>query len=109
MLLPILLLGGIWSAVGAAGGLAFGIGMGGRDRILLGALGGLVGAALGTILYEVLGAMAFPIAETGSPIAATSPTRLLGRVMVTLSAAAGAAIMIQGSPKSQAAKPEPTA
>ena len=45
--LPMLTLGSIGSAVGAAGGLAFGLGLGGRDRWSKSLFGGLLGAALG--------------------------------------------------------------
>ena len=67
-MLPLLTLGSICSSVGAAGGLAFGIGLGGRDRWMKSLLGGLVGAALATVVYELVGAIAFPTDKTELPI-----------------------------------------
>ena len=64
LMLPLLTLGSICSAVGAAGGLAFGVGLGGRDRWMKSLLGGLLGAGLGTVVYEVVGALAFPADKT---------------------------------------------
>jgi hypothetical protein len=104
----ILILGGVWSALGAAGGLAFGIGLGGPGRIGRAALGGLLGAALGTVLYEVLGAVVFPVAQTGTPLPLTWPARLFARLAVALSAAAGAAMLVQGpAPASRPEAPAP--
>ena len=65
---PMLTLGSICSAVGAAGGLAFGIGLGGRGRWMKSLVGGLVGAALATVVYELVGAIAFPADKTDLPI-----------------------------------------
>ena len=45
-----------WAAVGAVGGLAFGIGFGGRARAGRGLLGGLLGAVVGAFLYEMIAA-----------------------------------------------------
>ena len=56
-----------WAAVGAAGGLAFGIGLGGRARAVRGLLGGLLGAIAGAFLYEIIGALALPDARSSSP------------------------------------------
>jgi hypothetical protein len=90
--------GGIWSAIGAAGGLAFGVGLGGgRDVALRAAIGGLLGAALGTMVYDLAGAVIAPLAETGSPLSATSSTRLLARVAVAVLAATGAAWAAAGA------------
>ena len=49
---PLLTHGAIWSAVGAIGGLAFGLGLGGRGRWKATLVRGLVGAAAATVVYE---------------------------------------------------------
>ena len=95
---------GIWAAVGAAGGMAFGIGVGGRDRILRAAVGGLVGAALGAVAFELIGAVFFPMAETPKPVSESMVTRLLARLLVAVPAAGFAAVMAFGQPR-QKAKP----
>jgi hypothetical protein len=90
LLLPLLVLGGIWSAIGAVGGLAFGLGSGGGRRMLSAALGAFLGAMVATILYEVIGVTMFPDARPTQPLAESWSVRLLARVLVTLFAAVGA-------------------
>jgi hypothetical protein len=81
----------LWSGIGAAGGLALGLGLGGWSRAWRAALGGLLGALGGGLLFDLLGAWAFPLEETGLPSSATARTRLLARLLVAVLAAAGAA------------------
>ena len=57
LLLPLLTHGAIWSAVGAIGGLAFGLGLGGQGRWKATMMGGLLGAAAATVVYEMVGAL----------------------------------------------------
>jgi hypothetical protein len=83
-----------WAAVGAAGGLAFGIGIGGRDWAGRGLLGGLLGAVAGALLYEVIGALALPGTKTIDPIAASWGTRLLAQLLAVIPAAAGVAALV---------------
>lgn len=89
---PLIVHIGLWAPAGVAGGLAFAIGRGARGRTLALVSGGLLGAALGTAVYEIVGALAFPMAETPSVISATAGTRLLARIAVATLAAAGVAL-----------------
>jgi hypothetical protein len=89
---PLIVHIGLWAPAGAAGGLAFAIGHAARRRTLAVVMGGLLGAALGTAVYEIVGALAFPMAGTPSVISSTAGTRLLARVAVTTFAAAGVAL-----------------
>ena len=83
VLLPLLVHGGIWSACGLSGGVAFGIGIGkGRGRLTNAALGGLIGGALGAVLYEIVGVVLFADSKTTNPISLTWHTRLLARLLV---------------------------
>jgi hypothetical protein len=87
---PLLMHAGIWGAIGAAAGLAFGLGRAGRGPAAVKALlGGLAGAVLGAVLYEVIGALAFPMSRTFQPTAADWPPRLLARLLVAGFAALG--------------------
>jgi hypothetical protein len=104
--LPLMLHGGIWSAIGAAGGLAFGVGLGGRGRAVRALLGGLLGAFGGTMIYELIGGLAFPFAEADRPVSATWGTRLIARLAVAFLAAVGAAIAAQ-DPKSKRSSTTP--
>jgi hypothetical protein len=92
LFLALLIQGGNWSVIGAAAGAAFGIGLGGRGRTLHALLGGLLGATAGVLVYELVGAVAFPLDRTSNPVSATWGTRLFARLAVTILASAGAAI-----------------
>jgi hypothetical protein len=87
----------IWSAIGAAGGLALGLGLGGRGRIGPAVLGGLLGAAGATVLYEMVGGLTFPLAATNRPLAITGSARLLARLLVATLTAAGAAWAVRSA------------
>jgi hypothetical protein len=89
LVLPLLVHAGVWSAAGAAGGLAFGLGLGQRGALLRAVIGGFIGAAVGAMAYELIGAAAFPAARTAQFVSATWETRLLARLAVTVLAAAG--------------------
>jgi hypothetical protein len=81
------------------GGLAFGLGLGAnRRRLARAAIGGLIGAALGAAVFELLGAVAFPLANTPRPLALTWTARLVARLLVASLAAIGAAAMIASEP-----------
>ncbi len=87
---PLLIHSAIWAAAGAAAGLAFGLGAReGRRRLLKAALGGLVGAMVGAAVYELVGALAFPLDKTVEPISLTWTSRLLAHSAVCLFAAIG--------------------
>ncbi len=82
----------ISSAIGAVAGAAFGAGLDGRRCAVRVAVGGLLGAALGVLAHQTVGALAYPLAETTSPISATWGTRLLARLAVTILVSVGAAL-----------------
>jgi ABC-type transport system involved in cytochrome c biogenesis permease subunit len=107
MSLPLLTLGSICSSVGAAGGLAFGIGLGGRSRWVKSLVGGLVGAALATFVYEVVGGIAFPADKTELPISQTLVTRAMLHVLVATLTAVGSALALGLSSGKRDASPAP--
>jgi hypothetical protein len=92
LVLPLLIHGAIWSAIGSVGGLAFGLGLGGRRHWLRGLLGGLLGGAAATIVYEVVGAVAFPSDHTDLPLASAVTARAMAQLLVTTFSAGGAAL-----------------
>jgi hypothetical protein len=53
----------------------------------------------GVLVYEMVGAVAFPLDGTSDPISATSVTRLFARLAATIFVSAGAAIGAIGSVK----------
>jgi hypothetical protein len=72
----------IWGLTGAAAGVAFAVGFG-EPRLIGRALAaGFAGAILGAIVFELIGAATFPLANTGQPISSTWQTRLLARLLV---------------------------
>jgi hypothetical protein len=92
LLASLIMHGCLWTGIGAAGGLALGLGLGGSQRTLKAALAGALGAIGGVVLFEFLGATLFPYDETGLPTSATARTRLLARLLVAVAAAVAAAL-----------------
>jgi hypothetical protein len=93
LLYPLVVHAATWATAGAAGGLALALGLGVHDRraLLKVAVGGLAGAAIGAAAFEMVGAFAFPKAETARFVSKTAPTRLLARLLVCVLAAGLAA------------------
>jgi hypothetical protein len=100
--------GAIWSSIGAAGGLAFGIGLGGRGHLARELLGGFLGGWLGTLLFEVIGTTAFPMDRTFQPVSLSWGSRLAGRLAVAVCVAIGTALTLQLSGWGKAPQPEST-
>jgi hypothetical protein len=100
LVLPLLTHGAIWSTVGAIGGLAFGLGLGAQGRWKTTLVGGLVGGAAATILYEIVGALAFATQKTDLPVSSSITTRGMAHVLVALLSAVGAvlALRLQAEP-----------
>jgi hypothetical protein len=91
LILPLLTHGAIWSALGAAGGLALGIGLRATPSLTVRlTLGGLFGALIATTVYELIGGLAFPFDQTGQPISAGSGSRLFARLVLAIAVTAGA-------------------
>lgn len=93
LLAPIGLHAALWCPLGAIAGLAFAVGLGRPGRAIPFLIGGLVGAILGTILYDVIGAAAAPMAGTSDALSHTRPTRLLASLLIPLGTAAGIALI----------------
>gem|GEM_PF-6944481 len=84
MTVPLLTHGVIWSGIGVAGGLAIGLGLGlgGWSAALKAVLGGFVGAAVATVVYEVVGGVAFPTSKTELPLSESAITRAMAPLLV---------------------------
>ena len=102
---PLLTHGGIWAAAGAAAGLAFGLGAGGRVRWARCAVGGLLGGVFATMFYDLVGAIAFPLDKTSQPVSATMVTRLFAQFAVAAFVAAGAASVAAEAPRRSSSPP----
>jgi hypothetical protein len=89
---PLLVHVGLWSAIGAASGLALAIGLGARGRVLRCVLGTLAGATLGAIAYDLISSVVFPLANTAQIVSESWQSRLFARLLVALLAAVGAAV-----------------
>jgi hypothetical protein len=98
LLLPLLTHGTIWAAIGAAAGLAFGLGTGRSGWWARCAFGGLLGSIAATVVYDLVGALAFPVDKTSEPVSATALTRLVAHVAVAVLTAGGAAVAATQSP-----------
>jgi hypothetical protein len=97
LVFPLLTHGAIWSAVGAIGGLAFGLGLGGQGRWRATLVGGLVGAATATVIYEVAGALAFAASKTDLPVSSSITTRVLAHLLVATLSAVGSVLVLRQS------------
>lgn len=93
-LMPFFTRGTIWVALGAFAGLAFGLGRGGAKKAGAGFCGGLIGAALGSVLYEVLTVSFFPLVRQLEPIPTEPKLRLIAHLLVAVPAALGAALAV---------------
>jgi hypothetical protein len=76
----------MYSAVGAVGGLVFGLGQSGCKEAARGALAGMLGAALGSITYNVFHTIAFPLEWEFCPMPGTAGSRLLAHLVVAVCA-----------------------
>lgn len=74
--------------LGLIAGLAFSIGLGDRRMVLRAALAAMGGAIAGSVASDILGAIAFPLARTDSPLAETMTSRFTARLLVTIGTAA---------------------
>jgi len=85
LVMPLIIHLGLWSGVGLAGGISFAIGYYGWKpaKLLEAGLAGLLGAMIGTFLFDITGALFFPLAQTAYPISLTRESRLLARLLVT--------------------------
>jgi len=83
---------GIWTAVGAASGVAFGVGSGSRDVLVRSLVGGITGAALGTLLFDISGAF-LPLARTERPLSEEAGTRLAANIVLCLCVASGIVVV----------------
>jgi hypothetical protein len=90
VLVPMLLHGALWGAIGATCGLAYGWGLLGPRATVRTLLGGLMGALLGAIVFEVAGVLALTSSGTTQALPTTAVARLLALLTLALSATAGA-------------------
>jgi hypothetical protein len=94
LLIGLVLHGAVWAAIGAAGGMAFGLGLGERRKLPHAVAGGLIGAIVGTAVYEVIGAALFPLDGTALPVSDTWKSRLLARLAVACGTTLVAALFL---------------
>jgi hypothetical protein len=83
-LAPLLLHAVLWVPIGATGGLALGIGLTGWRRTAHAIAGGLVGAALGTLVNDFTSVALFPLTNASLPLSDTWNARVTARLIITL-------------------------
>ena len=90
---PLIVHGGTWAGIGTVAGLALAIGLGGGwVKTLRLIVGCAMAAPLAAIIYDLVGATAFPLAMTDRPVSMTWQTRLFARLIVAVLIAAGAVL-----------------
>jgi hypothetical protein len=95
MMLGLMVHAGIWVPIGAVSGLALGVGLGSPRAMVLALMGGLAGAALGTMAFEVVNALAFPNARLDMPIPELRSSRILAALCVAILTSLGAELGLQ--------------
>jgi hypothetical protein len=89
---PMAVHAGIFGALGAAAGLAFGVGLGGRGRAARGLAWGLAGALAASAAFDLFGALALPLEQMDRPVPVTPAARLAGRLVVAAFVSAAAVL-----------------
>jgi len=102
LVLPLFTHGAIWSVVGGVGGLALGLGLGGRGRWKATLVGGLTGAAAATVVYELVGALVFATSKTDLPLSSSSTTRGMALLLVACFSSIGAVLALRQHAKREA-------
>ena len=83
--LPFLIHASIERTLATTSAIAFATGIGVRGKRFVSiVLNGLVGGVVGSIVYETIGAIAFPLSHTDRPIAGFWAPRLIGMLGVAL-------------------------
>jgi hypothetical protein len=100
LLLPLICHGAIWSAVGACAGFAFGHGLGARGQRKLALFGGFLGGLAAAVIYEIVGAVAFPSSKCDLPISTSIASRSMAHLLVALLTAVGALMALQNVARS---------
>ena len=99
LVLPLLTHGAIWSTIGAVGGLAFGLGIGGRGRWKRTLAGGLAGGGRGDDRLRNRRGVAFPTSKTDLPLSSSIATRAMAQLLVAILSAVGAVLALRQSAK----------
>jgi hypothetical protein len=82
-----------WSTLGAAGGLAFALGLGGRARAVRGLAAGVLGGVTGAILYEVIGSLLLSGSKITESVGPTWDVRCLAQLLAVIPLAASVAAL----------------
>ena len=90
----------IWCAVGAAAGVAFAIGCGTRKAFAGSLIGGIAGAALAVLVFDVGGAF-LPLAHTERPLAEVGGTRLAAAALLSVFVVFGIVIVALQEPRAK--------
>lgn len=106
LLVPGLIHGAFAAVVGLVGGLALGLGRGGWKAAVMGGAGGLFGAIIGVVVYEMIVSVAFPLIRLESPLPPETVPHLLLHLTIVLPVAFLAASFAH--PKGRKPDPVPT-
>lgn len=89
---------GIWGAIGAGAGIAFGIGAANRGVFVHALAGGIVGGSLAAVIFDIIGGF-FTLARTERPLSDEMGTRIAAHILVGLAVAAGIAVVTSQRPR----------
>jgi len=71
-------------------------------------LGGLVGAAAATVIYEIVGALAFASDKTDLPLSSSITARGMAQLLVAIVSAAGAVLALRQSANGEVSSSVPS-
>jgi hypothetical protein len=96
---------GICAGIGAAAGLALGLGSGDWKSIAPAVIAGLAGACIGVFIFETIASLAFPLMRTFVPMPEERIPRLLAHACVAVTTAFLAGLAAGLAPRRAAPSP----
>ena len=95
---------GIWATIGGAAGIAYGIGSGSRSVLVHALVGGIAGAGLAAVLFDIIGGF-LPLAHTERPLPEEAGTRLAANLLLGFVVTLGIAIVASQRPQGKGNSP----
>jgi hypothetical protein len=97
----------LWGLAGAVAGLAFAVGLGRPRLIARATVAGVLGAVIGAVAFDLIGAALFSLADTGEAISTTWTSRFAARMLVALATAVLVVFSLPAPSPSNAEGPPP--
>jgi hypothetical protein len=93
---------GIFTGVGAAAGLALGLGVNEREALGRALLGGILGSLVATFVFETSNSLIFPLLPTHQPVPGEQLPRFMAHLCVAICTTLAAGLAVGTRPRSNA-------